>query len=110
MNNTTELQPHPNRYYIVVLLGYIAATQLQHARNGTVTPAMNRVAVREQCDPETVRAAVAAGKAVIPANHGRDARDPMIIGREFGTKVNANIGNSVDSSDTNEELTKLHTQ
>ena len=85
------------------------STQFQQARNGTITPAMERVAEREHRDPEAVRAAVAAGRAVIPANHAHHALDPMIIGREFGTKVNANIGNSADSSDPDEELAKLHT-
>ncbi|NHN61462.1 MULTISPECIES: phosphomethylpyrimidine synthase ThiC [Halorussus] len=84
-------------------------TQLQRAREGTVTDAMARVAERERVDPEFVREQVAEGRAVIPANvqHGR--LDPMIIGREFATKVNANIGNSETESGVEEELRKLHT-
>ncbi|MFC4436853.1 MULTISPECIES: phosphomethylpyrimidine synthase ThiC [Natrialbaceae] len=84
-------------------------TQLQAAREGTVTPEMDRVAERENRDPEFVRKQVAEGRAVIPANVAHDALDPMIIGREFATKVNANIGNSEESSDLETELEKLHT-
>jgi phosphomethylpyrimidine synthase len=83
-------------------------TQLRHARDGTVTPAMERVAERENRDPEFVRQQVADGQAVIPANEHHEALDPMIIGREFATKVNANIGNSETTSDREEELEKLH--
>jgi phosphomethylpyrimidine synthase len=84
-------------------------TQLQRARDGEVTPAMDRVADREQVEADVVRQQVADGQAVIPANHAHDALDPMIIGREFATKVNANIGASPDSSDRMGELEKLHT-
>ncbi|WP_267163850.1 phosphomethylpyrimidine synthase ThiC [Halovenus salina] len=87
----------------------MAKTQLQHAREGTVTPAMERVAERENVDPEFVCEQVADGKAVIPANHHHDALDAMIIGREFSTKVNANIGASETTSDLEEEMEKLHT-
>ena len=83
-------------------------TQLQHARSGDVTPAMERVAERENRDPEFVRKQVANGQAVIPNNHAHEALDPMIIGREFATKVNANIGNSGTTSGRKEELRKLH--
>jgi len=85
------------------------STQLQLAREGTVTAAMERVAEREQRDPEFVREQVAEGQAVIPANHGHDSLDPMVIGREFGTKVNANIGASETTSALEDELEKLHT-
>ncbi|MCT9095747.1 phosphomethylpyrimidine synthase ThiC [Haloarchaeobius sp. HME9146] len=84
-------------------------TELRAARNGIVTPAMERVAEREQVSPGFVREQVAEGQAVIPCNQHHDALDPMVIGREFATKVNANIGNSEDSSDPDEELRKLHT-
>ncbi|EMA46106.1 phosphomethylpyrimidine synthase ThiC [Halococcus saccharolyticus DSM 5350] len=69
---------------------------------------MERVAERENRDPEFVREQVAAGEAVIPANHAHEGLDPMIIGHEFATKVNANIGNSETTSDRTEELRKLH--
>ncbi|KOX91796.1 phosphomethylpyrimidine synthase [Haloarcula rubripromontorii] len=84
-------------------------TQMEAARNGTVTEEMERVAAREGVDPAFVRQQVADGQAVIPANVGHDALDPMIIGREFATKVNANIGNSEETSDIEGELEKLHT-
>jgi len=69
---------------------------------------MERVAERENREPEFVRRQVADGQAVIPNNHAHDALDPMIIGREFSTKVNANIGNSESESDLDAELRKLH--
>jgi phosphomethylpyrimidine synthase len=87
----------------------MSETQLQRARAGEITDAISRVAAREQRDPEFVREQVAAGQAVIPNNHAHDSLDPMIIGREFSTKVNANIGNSEETSDPEEELEKLHT-
>jgi phosphomethylpyrimidine synthase len=83
-------------------------TELQRARVGEVTPAMERVAERENRDSEFVREQVATGQAVIPANHNHSTLDPMIIGREFSTKVNANIGNSDTTSSREEELEKLH--
>ncbi|MCD2202469.1 phosphomethylpyrimidine synthase ThiC [Halobacterium sp. KA-6] len=84
-------------------------TQLEHARDGTVTPAMERVAERENRDPEFVRQQVADGQAVVPNNHEHASLDPMAIGRKFATKVNANIGNSETTSSREEELQKLHT-
>ncbi|MFB6093238.1 MAG: phosphomethylpyrimidine synthase ThiC [Haloquadratum sp.] len=87
----------------------MTATQLQRARDGEITPAMERVADRENRDPAFVRRQVAAGQAVIPNNHAHESLDPMIIGREFATKVNANIGNSEETSGLEAELRKLHT-
>ncbi len=84
-------------------------TQLQAARAGEITPEMERIAERENREASFVRKQVAAGQAVIPANHTHDSLDPMIIGREFSTKVNANIGNSDETSDLEGELEKLHT-
>ncbi|WP_433630230.1 phosphomethylpyrimidine synthase ThiC [Halomicrococcus sp. NG-SE-24] len=84
-------------------------TERQRARNGEVTEAMERVAERERVDPAFVREQVAEGRAVIPNNREHDALDPMIIGRAFSTKVNANIGASDEASDADEELRKLHT-
>jgi len=86
----------------------MAPTQLQQARAGTITPEIQRVAERENRDPEFVRQQVADGQAVIPTNHAHHSLDPMIIGREFSTKVNANIGNSEETSDLEGELEKLH--
>jgi phosphomethylpyrimidine synthase len=70
---------------------------------------MRRVAERENRKPEFVRKQVADGQAVIPNNHAHTSLDPMIIGKEFATKVNANIGNSDTTSTLQGELQKLHT-
>ena len=90
--------------------GFRARTQLEHARLGQVTPQMRRVAEREgHLTPEQVRAEVAAGRMVIPANvnHLAHRLDPMAIGRASRTKVNANMGASPVSSSTDEEVEKL---
>ncbi len=82
-------------------------TQLAYARAGRVTPEMRFVAARENVSPEVVREAVAAGRAIIPANVNHPESEPMIIGREFLVKVNANIGSSSVSSSVLEEVEKL---
>jgi phosphomethylpyrimidine synthase len=85
-------------------------TQLEHARLGTITPQMRRVAEREgHLTPEQVRDEVAAGRMVIPANktHLQYQLDPMAIGRASRTKINANMGASPVSSGTDEEVEKL---
>ncbi|WP_296106958.1 phosphomethylpyrimidine synthase ThiC [uncultured Corynebacterium sp.] len=82
-------------------------TQMHYARRGIITPEMKYVALREQCSPELVRDEVAAGRAIIAANVNHPESEPMIIGRRFLTKVNANIGNSAVTSSINEEVEKL---
>ncbi|MEV4267719.1 phosphomethylpyrimidine synthase ThiC [Kribbella sp. NPDC049584] len=82
-------------------------TQLGHARAGVITEEMRYVAVREGVDPEFVRAEVARGRAVIPANRRHPESEPMIIGKKFLVKVNANIGNSAVTSSVEEEVEKL---
>jgi phosphomethylpyrimidine synthase len=82
-------------------------TQLAYARAGLLTEEMRFVALREQMDPEEVRAEVAAGRAIIPANVNHPESEPMAIGRRFLVKVNANIGNSAVSSSVAEEVEKL---
>ena len=82
-------------------------TQLHYARQGIVTTEMRYVAEREGCDPELVRSEVAAGRAIIPANVNHPESEPMIIGRRFLVKVNANIGNSAVTSSIAEEVDKL---
>ncbi|HVJ26841.1 MAG TPA: phosphomethylpyrimidine synthase ThiC [Vicinamibacterales bacterium] len=82
-------------------------TQLEHARKGIVTPEMAFVAAREGFDPEFVRSEVARGRAIIPANVNHPELEPMIIGRNFAVKINANIGNSAVSSSIEEEVDKL---
>lgn len=109
-------------------------TQLHYARKGIVTPEMEFIAIRENMGrerirgevllqqhpgesfgahlpdnitPEFVRDEVAAGRAIIPANINHPESEPMIIGRNFLVKVNANIGNSAVSSSIEEEVEKL---
>ncbi|WP_422929923.1 phosphomethylpyrimidine synthase ThiC [Singulisphaera sp. PoT] len=84
-------------------------TQIEQARQGTVTPEMAFVAQRERIEPEQVRAEVARGRMVIPANveHLRLGLQPMGIGIKACCKINANIGNSAVTSDIDNELAKL---
>ena len=82
-------------------------TQMHYARQGVITPEMRFVAVREGCDVELVRSEVAAGRAIIPNNVNHPESEPMIIGRAFLVKVNANIGNSAVHSSIAEEVEKL---
>ncbi len=108
-----------------------AVTQLAYARAGTVTPEMEFIAIRENVGrqrlkeaqarngnswgasipdfvtPEFVRAEVAAGRAIIPANINHPESEPMIIGRNFLVKINANIGNSAVTSSMAEEVDKM---
>ncbi|MDP9431075.1 MAG: phosphomethylpyrimidine synthase ThiC [Actinomycetota bacterium] len=84
-----------------------ALTQLAYARRGVVTAEMEFVAVREGVAPEKVREEVARGRAVIPANVNHPESEPMLIGREFLVKVNANIGNSAVASSIEEEVDKM---
>ncbi len=108
-----------------------AATQLAYARAGIITPEMEFIAIRENVGrerrkealardgnswgasipdfvtPEFVRAEVAAGRAIIPANINHPESEPMIIGRNFLVKINANIGNSAVTSSMAEEVDKM---
>ncbi len=109
----------------------LAVTQLEYARSGIVTPEMEFVAIRENLGreriratserdgesfgaeipdyvtPEFVRDEVAAGRAIIPANINHPESEPMIIGRNFLVKVNANIGNSAVTSSVANEVDKM---
>jgi phosphomethylpyrimidine synthase len=89
----------------------IHMTQLEAARQGTVTPEMQFVAAREGLDPELIRAEVARGRMVIPANtvHLQKKLEPMAIGVASKCKINANIGNSAVTGKVDDELEKLHT-
>nr|WP_170223519.1 phosphomethylpyrimidine synthase ThiC [Nonomuraea turkmeniaca] len=82
-------------------------TQVGCARKGLVTREMEFVAVREGLDAEFVRQEVAAGRAIIPANVNHPESEPMIIGRNFLVKINANIGNSAVTSSIEEEVEKM---
>jgi phosphomethylpyrimidine synthase len=82
-------------------------TQLHYARKGIITPEMEFVAVREGVDPEFVRQEIAAGRAILPANINHPESEPMIIGRNFHVKINANIGNSAVASSIEQEVDKM---
>jgi len=82
-------------------------TQMHYARRGIITPEMEYIAVRENCTPEFVRDEVARGRAIIPSNINHPEIEPMIIGRNFLVKINANIGNSAVSSSIAEEVEKM---
>lgn len=82
-------------------------TQLHYARKGIITPEMEFIAIREQMDAEFVRQEVAAGRAIIPANINHPESEPMIIGKHFHVKINANIGNSAVTSSIEEEVEKM---
>ncbi len=84
-----------------------AVTQMHYARRGIITPEMEFVALREGVEPEFVRAEVARGRAIIPANVNHPESEPMIIGRKFLVKINANIGNSAVASSIEEEVEKM---
>jgi len=93
-------------------------SQMHYARLGQVTPEMEYIAIREnlglnaasiksRITPEFVRDEVARGRAIIPANINHPEIEPMIIGRNFLVKINANIGNSAVSSSIEEEVEKM---
>jgi phosphomethylpyrimidine synthase len=109
-------------------------TQMHYARQGMITPEMEFIAIREnqrldemaeagllgqhpgesfganlpeRVTPEFVRSEVASGRAIIPANINHPESEPMIIGRNFRVKINANIGNSAVSSSIAEEVEKM---
>src|SRR3989442_10495834 len=86
-------------------------TQLEAARQGTITEEMRFIAAREDLDADMIRAEVARGRMVIPANtvHLQKQLEPMAIGVASRCKINANIGNSAVTSKIDDELEKLHT-
>ena len=131
-----ELHRKPRRAAIVNGTG-ANVTQMHYARRGLVTPEMEFIAIRENLQreemlrtlpeivtrqhpgqsfgaaipavitPEFVRDEVARGRAIIPSNINHPESEPMIIGRNFLVKINANIGNSAVSSSINEEVEKM---
>ncbi|WP_020617544.1 phosphomethylpyrimidine synthase ThiC [Paenibacillus daejeonensis] len=82
-------------------------TQLHYARAGIVTPEMEYAAIREGMKPDFVRAEIAAGRAILPANINHTELEPMVIGRAFHVKINANIGNSAVRSSAADEVEKM---
>ncbi|MDH3671893.1 MAG: phosphomethylpyrimidine synthase ThiC [Gammaproteobacteria bacterium] len=124
-----DLTPRPRR-----AKAGMNVTQMHYARNGVVTPEMEYIAIREnlkiqeyrdaslrqqhpgtsfgacipkEITPQFVREEVARGRAIIPANINHPESEPMIIGRNFLAKVNANIGNSAVTSSIEEEVEKM---
>jgi phosphomethylpyrimidine synthase len=89
------------------LRGTGAVTQMHYARRGVVTPEMEFAALREGVDPELVRGEIARGRAILPANVNHPELEPMVIGRAFKVKINANIGNSAVRSSIDDEVEKL---
>ena len=90
-----------------ILRGTHPVTQLYYARRGEITEEMEYIAIREGVEAELVRSEVARGRAIIPANINHPELEPMIIGRNFLVKINANIGNSAVSSSIEDEVEKL---
>jgi phosphomethylpyrimidine synthase len=90
-----------------VFRGRSPVTQLHYARRGELTPEMEFISLREGLPPDFVRSEVARGRAIIPANINHPELEPMIIGRNFQVKINANIGNSAVTSSIEEEVEKL---
>jgi phosphomethylpyrimidine synthase len=82
-------------------------TQMHYARRGQITREMEFVALREGVEPELVRRELACGRAILPSNVNHPESEPMIIGRNFLVKINANIGNSAVSSSIDEEVEKM---
>ncbi|MFN7400051.1 MAG: phosphomethylpyrimidine synthase ThiC [Sandaracinobacter sp.] len=121
--------PHPNMRPLRAK-GGAAVTQLAYARRGIITPEMEYIAIRENLGraaaperardgesfgasipdhvtPEFVRDEIARGRAIIPCNINHPELEPMIIGRNFLVKINANIGNSAVASTVAEEVEKM---
>ena len=82
-------------------------TQMHYARRGDITREMEFVALREGVEPQFVRSELACGRAILPSNVNHPESEPMIIGRNFLVKINANIGNSAVSSSIDEEVEKM---
>ncbi len=99
--------PKRRAAWIAKRAGLATPTQLWFARQGTITEEMRFIAIRENMAPEIVRDEVAAGRAIIPANIHHLELEPMIIGRRFLVKINANIGNSAVTSSIEQEVEKL---
>jgi len=123
----------PNLHKPLRAKGGVAVTQMEYARRGVITPEMEYIAIRENLTaemreeelkrqhpgdprgakiprvitPEFVRDEVARGRAIIPANINHPELEPMIIGRNFLVKINANIGNSAIASSIEEEVEKM---
>lgn len=83
-------------------------TQLEQARNGTITNEMKQSALKEGVEPNYIRSSVADGVVIITKNKRHKSIEPLAIGRGLRTKINANIGSSQDRVSLKDELEKLH--
>jgi phosphomethylpyrimidine synthase len=106
-HDVREGLPRLRESWVAPRRGTGCVTQLHYARRGEITPEMAFVAVREGLPADFVRAEVARGRAIIPANINHLELEPMIIGRNFLVKINANLGNSAVSSSIDQEVEKL---
>jgi phosphomethylpyrimidine synthase len=97
----------PEALHRPTLRGTGCVTQMHYARRGEITPEMEFAALREGMDPEFVRSEIARGRAILPANINHPELEPMLIGRGFKVKINANIGNSAVRSSIEDEVEKL---
>ena len=104
--NEAEAFPGLDRRPLKAKLGR-AVTQMHYAKQGIITPEMEFIAIREAVEPEFVRDEVARGRAIIPSNINHPESEPMIIGRNFLVKINANIGNSAVTSSIEDEVEKM---
>lgn len=128
-SQTIDVFQHVNETPFRAKSGHVV-TQMHYARKGIITPEMEYIATREnmgldvlrqnskggdalgahipdRITPEFVRDEVARGRAIIPANVNHPEAEPMIIGRNFLVKINANIGNSAVTSSIEEEVEKM---
>ncbi|WP_249549179.1 phosphomethylpyrimidine synthase ThiC [Anaplasma phagocytophilum] len=125
-SRSTKALSGVDRVILKGIAGGVPVTQLFYAKNGIITPEMEYVAVRENAlheqaeamsglllpkrrkiTPEFVREEIACGRAVIPSNINHPESEPMIIGRNFFVKINANIGNSAVLSNIEDEVKKM---
>ncbi len=130
VNADSVVSEFPNKNQPLRAKGDVAVTQMAYARAGIITPEMEYIAVRENMGrsipsqtkvdgesfganipefitAEFVRIEVAEGRAIIPCNINHPECEPMIIGRNFLVKINANIGNSAVTSSMAEEVEKM---
>jgi phosphomethylpyrimidine synthase len=105
-NSKIEIFPNINKRPLRAKKGR-NVTQMHYAKKGIITPEMEFIAIREKLDPEFVRSEVARGRAIIPSNINHPEAEPMIIGRNFHVKINANIGNSAVISSISDEVEKM---
>ncbi|MCU5746655.1 phosphomethylpyrimidine synthase ThiC [Staphylococcus sp. SQ8-PEA] len=105
--NHKKLEEHPFNYQPRRANQGRPVTQMYYARQGIITKEMKFIACREDVEPEFVREEIARGRAIIPNNVNHPESEPMIIGKNFQVKINANIGNSAVSSSIEAEIEKL---